>query len=77
MLGGFTKRHGLSEIIRGFKTFSSRRINERLNGDGRFQWQKSFHDHIIRGGGDLTRVREYIIDNPLQWEDDEENVHKS
>jgi REP element-mobilizing transposase RayT len=68
-----TKRHGLSEIMRGFKTFSSRRINERLNGNGRFQWQKSFHDHIIRGERDLTRVREYIMNNPLKWEEDIEN----
>ena len=38
-------RHGLTEIVRAFKTFSSRRINE----TGRsFKWQRNFHDHIIR-----------------------------
>ena len=43
-----TKIHGLSEIIRGFKTFSSRRINEKITNDTRFHWQKSFYDHVIR-----------------------------
>jgi REP element-mobilizing transposase RayT len=36
--------HGLSEIIRGFKTFSSRKINEEIEIDNKFQWQKSFYD---------------------------------
>lgn len=77
--------HGLSEMVRGFKTFSSRKINAHLSRYGawtglkpvptsRFQWQKSFHDHIIRDDMDLARVREYIIHNPAQWEDDENNI---
>ena len=79
-----TKKHGLSEFVRAFKTFSSRRINERLSARNgfkpirtKFQWQKSFYDHIIRDEYDLTRVREYIHNNPLKWEEDEENVNQS
>jgi REP element-mobilizing transposase RayT len=34
----------------------------------KFQWQKSFYDHVIRDETDLLRVREYIFNNPLQWE---------
>jgi len=30
-------------------------------------WQKSFYDHIIRGGNDLQRIQEYILQNPLNW----------
>lgn len=66
--------HGLSEIIRAFKTFSSRRINETA-GSKIFQWQRGFYDHIIRNEQDLNRVREYIQNNPMQWEMDEENVN--
>jgi REP element-mobilizing transposase RayT len=40
--------HGLSEMICGFITFSSRKINEEIEIDNKFQWQKSFYDHIIR-----------------------------
>ena len=67
------KNHGLSEIMRGFKTFSSRKINEMTINDGKFRWQKSFHDRIIRGEQSLDRIRAYIHNNPLQWPDDAEN----
>jgi putative transposase len=63
--------HGLSEIIRGFKTFSSRKINELT--DFRFQWQKSFYEHVIRKNESLDKIREYIQNNPKQWELDTEN----
>ena len=33
-------------------------------------WQKSFHDHIIRGEADYRRVWEYIDANPGKWEED-------
>jgi REP element-mobilizing transposase RayT len=65
--------HGLSEMIRGFKTFSSRKINEGIKSDNKFQWQKSFYDHIIRGEKSLDLIREYIQNNPLKWELDREN----
>jgi len=59
-------KHGLSEIIRGFKTFSSRRINE-LSSDMYFKWQKSFHDRIIRSDAELFRIRRYIKNNPRAY----------
>jgi REP element-mobilizing transposase RayT len=76
--------HGLSEIMRGFKTFSSRKINAAGNGSkpfptidakniDSFQWQKSFFDHIIRNEESLNRIRQYIMYNPLKWELDIEN----
>ena len=64
---------GLSEIIRGFKTFSSRKINEEIKIDNKFRWQKSFHDHIIRNDKSLENLRQYIMYNPLKWELDIEN----
>ena len=51
------KQHSLSEIIRGFKTFSSRRIND-TNPFHHFQWQRSFHDEIIRDEIHLNNVRQ-------------------
>ncbi|MFH1837883.1 MAG: transposase [Candidatus Kuenenbacteria bacterium] len=63
---------GLSEIIRGFKTFSSREINKQKQ-NIMFHWQKSFYDHIIRNEKSLNKIREYIINNPLKWESDRNN----
>jgi REP element-mobilizing transposase RayT len=65
--------HDLSEIIRGFKIFSSRRINEGMIGDKKFHWQKSFYDHVIRNDRSLDNLRQYIINHPLKWELDIEN----
>lgn len=33
-------------------------------------WQKSFHDHVIRGEADYRRIWEYIDANPGKWEED-------
>jgi putative transposase len=57
--------HNLSEIIRGFKTFSSKRINKE---EIPFQWQKSFYDHIIRNDKSLCNIRQYIYENPMRWQ---------
>ena len=61
----------MSELIGAFKTTSSKRIRE--GGLTSFQWQRSFHDHVIRDDEDLNRIREYIRENPVRWELDEEN----
>ncbi len=63
----------LSEIIRGFKTFSSRKIND-TNTTPDFRWQRSFHDRIIRNEKELTNIAEYIYLNPQNWENDEFNL---
>ena len=69
----FPTQHGLSEIMRGFKTFSSRKINEIISSETKFQWQKSFYDHVIRNEKSLNCVREYITINPARWDLDIEN----
>lgn len=60
------KKHSLTEVVRGFKTFSSRKIN-RVNPGTKFQWQRSFYEHVIRNEKSLYDIRKYIRNNPLQW----------
>ena len=71
--GRTVKPYLLSEIIRGFKTFSARKINEYQNTRGKPFWQSRFYDHIVRNEEELKRIRQYIIENPLKWDLDEEN----
>lgn len=33
-------------------------------------WQRSYHDHIIRGDEDYENIWNYIESNPLKWNDD-------
>lgn len=35
---------------------------------GKSIWQRSYHDHIIRGEKDYQKIWEYIETNPLKWE---------
>jgi REP-associated tyrosine transposase len=63
----------LSEIIRGFKTFSARRVNELRETPGVPVWQRNYYEHVVRDENELHRIREYIANNPLQWELDREN----
>jgi REP element-mobilizing transposase RayT len=67
------KHHGLPEIIRAFKTFSARRINQARNTPGIPVWQRNYYEHVIRNEEDLNKVREYISTNPAGWDKDEEN----
>ena len=33
-------------------------------------WQRSFHEHVIRGDDDYREIYEYITDNPARWAED-------
>jgi REP element-mobilizing transposase RayT len=72
-----TRRYGLPEIIRQFKTFSARRINEIRNMQGVAVWQRNYYEHIIRDEQSLNRIREYILSNPSRWTMDRENPKKA
>ncbi len=65
-----TKRHGLPEIVRGFKTFSARRINEIRQTPGTSVWQRNYYEHVIRDESDYNRIAEYIANNPQRWVED-------
>jgi REP element-mobilizing transposase RayT len=67
------KPHALPEIIRAFKTFSSRQINELRKTSGISVWQRNYYDHVIRRDESLAKIREYIETNPLRWALDQEN----
>lgn len=61
----------LGAIMGQFESIASKTI--RRLGLPHFQWQRNYHEHIIRDESDLNRIREYIINNPLRWAEDENN----
>ena len=64
----------LSQIVGAYKSLvSSRWLAVCKDGNvtmGKI-WQKSFHDHVIRGQRDYEEIWTYIDNNPKQWELDE------
>jgi REP element-mobilizing transposase RayT len=59
-----------NEYMRGVKTRSWTPFAGRL-------WQRNYYEHIVRCENELTRIREYIANNPLQWEMDRENPSRT
>lgn len=66
--------HGLPEIVRGFKTFSARRINKHRNSIDKHVWHRNYWEHVIRNERTLEAIRRYIIQNPMRWDLDRYNV---
>ena len=64
-------RLGLPEIVRALKSFSARRINELRKMQGSPVWQRSYYDRIIRNESELHDITEYILSNPMNWQEDE------
>ena len=67
------KQPTLGVIINQFKRICT--ITIRQN-HPEFAWQPRFYDHIIRTEEALNNIRQYIIDNPIRWEMDDENPVK-
>ena len=68
----------LPQIMQWFKTMTT---NEYIRGvkqhgwpsfPGKF-WQRNYFERVIRDEDELNRIREYIINNPLKWEEDKDN----
>jgi len=66
----------LSKVVGYFKMNTSKQINKILQRPGCPIWQRNYYEHVIRNEDELTRVRQYIHDNPLNWETDEENPNR-
>jgi putative transposase len=63
----------LGAIIRSFKSAVTKCINELPNTLISNPWQRNYYEHIIRNERDLERIRQYILDNPADWDKDEYN----
>ena len=51
----------ISTIVRSFKTMVTKEIGEAI-------FQRSFHDHVVRGQRDYDEIWEYIENNPKKWQ---------
>jgi putative transposase len=60
----------ISSFVSGFKSAVTKRVNEIHHTPGAAIWQERFYDHVIRDEKSLQRIREYIVNNPVNWETD-------
>lgn len=71
--GAINRAPTVGEIVRVFKARCTHDINEIRNTPGLPVWQRNYYEHVIRNEEDLTRIRKYIVENPLKWSSDEDN----
>ena len=68
----------ISKIIRSFKSKSTMAYLNHIKHNNSYVsvniWQRSFYDHIIRNHRSLNAIREYILKNPENWEQDIDNL---
>jgi putative transposase len=55
-----------NEHIRGVKTLGWPPFDRKL-------WQRDYYERILRNADELDHTRQYIADNPLRWDQDDEN----
>ncbi|MFN6036730.1 MAG: transposase [Dolichospermum sp.] len=65
------KPKSISSLIAGFKSATTKKINIIRNTPQNPVWQRNYYDHIIRNDESLARIREYVQNNPLSWENDQ------
>jgi putative transposase len=67
----------ISTIIGSYKSAVTMRINYLRKSNNYPIWQRNYYERIIRSCQDeveLNNIRQYIINNPLQWELDENYI---
>jgi putative transposase len=72
-----TGKYPLSEIVRGFKTYSARNINRQRESGGKHVWQRGFYEHVIRDETEYHQIGDYILFNAAKWESDKENPSRN
>ncbi len=63
----------IGAIMAQFKSISAKRINALRGTPGIPVWQRNYFEHIIRDEIEFGTIRNYIQDNPLKWQEDQEN----
>jgi len=70
----------LPDVVHRYKTMTTKRYVDgvKQNGWPPFPgklWQRNYWEHIVRDEPELNRIRQYIRNNPAQWDQDTLNHH--
>ncbi len=68
------KQKSISSLIAGYKSVVTKQINKLRNMPCVPIWQRNYYEHIIRNEISLNKIREYIINNPIKWQYDCNNI---
>lgn len=65
----------LHRVVQWFKTMTTNEYIKGVKNHGwppfdRKLWQRNYYEHIIRNAQSYHRIAQYIVDNPLKWQQD-------
>ena len=79
----FREPQSISSFIAGFKSATVRKIDDWIENGNHYDgsilqkfnrrnplWHPNYHDHIIRNTDEYLKIRDYINNNPMKWEQD-------
>ena len=64
----------LGAIVRAYKSAVTYAINTVEKTRGSVVWQRNYYEHIIRNDRELNNIGWYIVNNPLNWQLDRDNL---
>lgn len=64
----------LGAIVGSFKSAGTKDIHRLGITKQKSIWQRNYYEHIIRNDDDYHCIVEYILANPLNWENDEKHI---
>jgi putative transposase len=67
----------LQTIVGTFKSAAARSINRLRGTPGEPVWQRGYFERVVRSEHDLEVLREYVLNNPVAWNADPENPHRT
>ena len=70
---GKPTKNSIPTIVRLFKSTTTKQINQMRQTPMQPLWQRNYFEHVIRDDNELTRIHQYIINNPKRWEEDNLN----
>ena len=60
----------IPKILGKLQQQTSKHINILNDTPGKKNWQANYHDHVIRNDEEYKRIKNYILNNPANWEAD-------
>lgn len=66
----------LGAVVGQFKSIVTKRINRLRDTERVSVWQRNYYERVIRNESEMDRISRYIVSNPSQWADDDENPNQ-
>ena len=66
--GGASSSPTVVAVVQALKSLTARLASDRFH--VKPLWQRSYHEHVVRGEDDYRQIWEYIENNPAKWAED-------